>query len=127
VTAVLVDTSSFIAFLRGNDREAVPALILAGKVILSSVVKLELLAGVRRHEAGQLRELLSGLALLDDFPPPAICESLLARARGRGLLGGLPDLMILADCYRSGARLMTSDTKLKALARELEFKIHEMD
>lgn len=122
---ILIDTSVFIDFLRGNDSESVPALILAGRVILSSVVRLELLAGVRRREASQLTELLSGMAQLEDFPPTPICQSLLTRARGRGLLGGLPDIMILADCSRSGAHLMTTDTKLVALARELRIKLYE--
>ncbi len=125
MTSVVVDTSSFIEFLRGNDHETLPSLILARKVILSSVVKLELLAGVRRQEASQLEELLSGLTQFNDFPAVTICQSLLTRARGRGLLGGLPDIMILADCHRSGALLMTSDAKLTALARELKFKIYE--
>ena len=120
---VLVDTSSFIAFLRGDDLETLPPLILSGWVVLSSVVKLELLAGVRRSEVPTLEDLLSGLTGLETLPPVEHCTRLLSRARGRGLLGGLPDLMILADCERASARLLTLDGKLRKLATELRIPI----
>lgn len=95
-------------------------LILAGHVVLSAVVKLELLAGVRKNEARTLEDLLSGLRGPGDFPSTESCNALLKRARGRGLLGGIPDLMILADCKRTGSSLMSLDAKLLKLANELK-------
>ncbi len=119
MSSLLVDTSCFIAFLRGRDRETLPPLILSGHVVLSAVVKLELLAGVRKDEALILEELLSGLHELSDFPPIEHCQRLLTLARGRGLLGGIPDLMILADCERTKSTLLSADRKLLKLAKEL--------
>ena len=127
MSAVLVDTSCFIEFLRGNDHETLPALILSGRVILSAVVRIELLAGVRKSEHAELDELLAGLAQLKDFPPVQNCQTILTRARGRGLLGGIPDLIILADCERSGARLLSSDSKLVKLAKELKFRVLDLN
>lgn len=123
MTSVLVDTSSLIEFLRGDDLETVPALILSGNVILSAIVKLELLAGVRKSELDQLDELLSGLTQLDECPPIGLSRKLLSQARGRGLLGGILDLMILADCLRTGSRLLSSDAKLVKLAHELKIAV----
>lgn len=123
MTSILIDTSCFIEFLRGEDSETVPALILAGKVILSSVVKLELLAEVRKSELLTLDELLSGLAQLEDFPPVDLTQKLLTRARGRGSFGGISDLMILSDCARTGSHLLSSDTKMVKLAQELKIKL----
>ena len=120
MSSLLVDTSCFIAFLRGQDRETLPPLILSGHVVLSAVVKLELLAGVRKDEALILEELLSGLRELSDFPPIEHCQRLLTLARGRGLLGGIPDLMILADCERTNSKLLSVDRKLLKLAKELK-------
>ena len=120
---IVVDTSCFIAFLRGDDRTTLPPLILSGAVVLSSVVKLELLAGVRRAERAVLQELLAGLQELRDFPPVELCLKLLNLARGRGLLGGIPDLMIMADCERSHSALFTRDAKLAKLANEVRIEL----
>ena len=124
MSSILVDTSRFVDFLRGVDSHSLPPLILSGRVILSAVVKLELLAGVRKSESKALESLLSGLVQIETFAPVAQCQRLLVRARGSGLLGGLPDLMILADCERTQSALFSSDGKLIKLAQALKIPLY---
>ena len=116
---VVVDTSVLINYLRGDSLPEFEALVLNGEVLLSKVVKLELLSGVRKKEVKSLEILFEGLVELADFASSTLCEKLLNRARGRGLFGGLPDLMILADAVQNQARLFTHDEKQRALAVEL--------
>ena len=127
MSSIVIDTSSFIAFLRGEDKETLPALLLSRHVILSAVVKLELLAGVRRSEVTLLEDLLGGLPQLPELPPVEHCKKLLKIARGRGLFGGLTDIMILADCERTKSVLFTLDKKLLKLSQELKIQRLEID
>ena len=127
MSSIIVDTSFFIDFLRGKDLESLPPLIIAGQITLSAVVKLELLAGVRKSEMTLLEDLLTGLNQLSDLPPIPLCQKMLSLARGRGILGGIPDLMILADCERTNSTLLTLDRKLIKLAQQLKIKIWEIE
>ena len=70
-----------------------------------------------------MEKLFSGLRLIPEFPPARLVQELLIRARGRGLLGGFPDLMLLADAQREKAPLYTLDRKLARLATELKVKL----
>ena len=112
MSSIIVDTSVFIDFLRGHDLESLPPLILSGRITLSAIVKLELLAGALKSESNLLEDLLSGLNKIPSLPTVPECQSILSRARGRGLLTGVPDLMILADCERTQSALLTLDGKL---------------
>jgi predicted nucleic acid-binding protein len=120
---VIVDTSVLIDFLRGTSLPAFEALVLEGKILLSKVVKLELLAGTKKSETSGLMTLLDGLIELPNFAAAITCEKLLHRARGRGLFGGLPDLMILADVVEQKGLLYTHDAKQSRLAEEIKLSL----
>lgn len=118
MSGVLVDTSVFIEYLRGESDDALAVLILQNEVLLSPVVRLELLAGVAKGQLKELKRLLSALRTIEAFAAPDECQALLEAARGSGLFGGIPDLLILADAKRHHAPLFTYDKKMKALAQK---------
>ena len=116
---VVVDTSVFIQYLRGDADDALAVLTLKNRVLLSPVVRLELLAGVRKSELKTINRLCNALRPIQSFAEPTECEKLLNRARGTGLLGGIPDLLIIADALRHRALLFSYDLKMKQLGSKL--------
>ena len=122
---VLVDSSVFIEFLRGRGDGTLEVLLLNNQVLLSQVARIELFAGSRRKEDRIMDKLLAGLRQIPEFPPATLVQEILIRVRGRGLLGGFPDLMLLADAQREKAPLYTLDRKLARLATELKVKLFQ--
>jgi len=100
---IIVDTSIFIDFLRADsfsnkERASLfDQLIIDDRIILSEVVKLELLMGVRKAERFALARMLGFLRKRGSFPTSKKCEELLGLAKNKGLTLGIPDLMILAE------------------------------
>lgn len=117
---VLVDTSSFIDCFRGGAENEVPGLALLDKIILSKVVRLELLKGTKRKDRKKLLVFLEGLHQIEEFPSVEDVEDILLRLHGRGLNVGLPDMMILSDAIRSSSFLLTADVPLREAARLLK-------
>lgn len=116
---VVVDTSVFIEYLRGTADDALAVLTLKNQVLLSPVVRLELLAGVRKAESKVIEKLCNALLPIESFASPRECEKLLNRARGSGLFGGICDLLILVDVLRYNALLFSYDQKMIKLASKL--------
>ncbi len=123
---VLVDTSVFIDYLRGGKDDTLSILILNNQVLLSPVVRLELLAGVRRKELSQLERILNSLIPIEKFRSVLEYEKILFKAKSSGLIGGLPDLFILADTIYSKAILFSIDEKMLNLANKLRIKTLEI-
>ncbi len=67
--------------------------------------------------------ILNVLILIDSFITPKLCESILHKAKGSGLLGGLPDLLIIADAVFNKATLYTGDKKMVKLAENLKVEV----
>jgi predicted nucleic acid-binding protein len=120
---VVVDTSVFIKYLRGDADETLSVLTLKNRVLLSPVVRLELLAGVRKRERKSVLKFCDALRPVEQFVSPQECEKLLGRARGSGLFGGIPDLLIIGDAIRYRAHLFTYDEKMKSLGKKLGAKL----
>lgn len=120
---VVVDTSVFIKYLRGDGDDTLSVLTLKNRVLLSPVVRLELLAGVRKKELKSIEKLCNALRPVQQFSSPADCEKLLNRARGSGLVGGIPDLLIIADAIRHKAHLFSYDEKMNSLGKKLGAKL----
>ena len=120
---MIVDTSVFVAYLRGEANDQLAALILNNQVVLSPVVRLELLAGVNKKQSHLLERLFSALHLVDNFPPPKDCEKLLKKAKGSGLFGGIPDLLIIAHAVLNKQILYTYDKKMQTLAKRLGARV----
>ncbi len=116
---VLVDTSVFVDFLRGKTDDVLSVLILNNQVLLSQVVRIELLAGVGKRDAKILSKLLLSLRVIPTFPSPGESVDLLEKVRSKGRYGGFADLLILADAVREKASLLTSDHKMALLAKQL--------
>lgn len=116
---VVVDTSVFIEYLRGSSDDALAVLILKNRVLLSPVVRLELLAGVKKSELKTIERLCNALRRIETFASLPECERLLNRARGSGLFGGIPDLLVIADALRHRALLFSNDQKMKKLGGKL--------
>lgn len=116
---VVVDTSVFIQYLRGDSDDSLAVLVLKNRVLLSPVVRLELLAGVRKSEIRTIERLCDALRGIESFAEPRECERLLGLARGSGLFGGIPDLLIIADALRHRSRLFSYDRKMIRLAKKL--------
>lgn len=123
IELVVVDTSVFIEYLRGSSDDALAVLILKNRVLLSPVVRLELLSGVRKAEHRTIERLCNALRPIDTFASPSECEHLLSQAKGTGLLGGIPDLLIIADALRHRAMLFSYDQKMKKLSNKLGVKL----
>jgi len=119
---VIVDTSVFIDYLRGGADDTLSLLILNNQVLLSPVVKLELLSGVGKKDISQLEKLFSVLIPIDSFVEPEFCEKILHKAKGSGLLGGIPDLLILAEVVFHKSILFSIDKKMMKLAEKMKIK-----
>lgn len=120
---VVVDTSVFVKYLRGHADDTLSVLTLKNKVLLSPVVRLELLAGVRKKELKSVTKLCDALRPIEEFASLGECEKLLGKARGSGLFGGIPDLLIIADAIRLKAHLFSYDEKMNSLGKKLGAKL----
>ena len=117
IKKVVVDTSSFIEYFRYGKEEYIPALALSDSIIVSNIVRLELLKGTKRSDRKVLLKFLDGLIQLEELPPAKLCESLLLKLHSRGLSLGIADLITLADTVRSKSLLLTSDRELEKAAK----------
>ena len=120
---LLIDTSVIIDFLRGQSDEILEFALLNSQALLSTMVRLELLAGSRKAETKVLSAFMDAFVAIPDLPLSQQCEKLLMRARGSGLMGGIPDIIILADLQRTESVLYTVDRKLKLLAKKLRLPV----
>lgn len=115
---ILVDTSVWIAHLRGTNRALATALD-AGRVLMHPFVLAELACGNLRNRG----ELLGLMRSLPAAPVATEDEALTYIERnalmGRGI--GYIDVHLLASAALAGtARLWTTDGRLKAVAADLE-------
>lgn len=120
---VLVDTSSFIEYLRYGKGELLPALALNDSIVLSNIVKLELLKGASKADRKKLLNFLEGFLVINDFPSANTCQQLLCKLQDKGLSLGIADLLILADAYENKCVLLTHDDPLKKAAKMVSVKI----
>lgn len=117
---VLVDTSSFIEYFRDSKESIVPQLAINDEIILSKIVRLELLKGTGKQDRTVLLNFLDGLFQIDEFPSSEVVEKLLLQLHGRGFNLGFADLLILADVVRTKSRLLTADKALRKAAIALK-------
>jgi len=122
-SGVVVDTSVFVNFLRYGQCDILSILAAEDLVILSKIVRLELLKGAKRRDRKLLLTFLEGLREIEDFSPPDYVERLLLQLHGRGLNLGLADLLILSDASRLGVPLLTSDMALAEAAKILKIAL----
>lgn len=120
---VLVDTSSFIEYLRYGNDNLIPALALNDSIVLSNIVRLELLKGASKGDRKKLLNFLEGLLSIKNFPSTETCQKLLYKLQDKGLSLGIADLLILADAFENKCALLTNDGQLKKAARLVSVKL----
>lgn len=118
---ILVDTSSWIHFLRPKgDRDVrarVERALTEGEACWCGLVRLELWIGARgQREGAVLRDLEKALPeLLIDDAVWAESYELARRARGRGITIPATDVLIAACANYHGASIETADSDFESL------------
>ncbi len=113
---ILVDTSVFIDFFRGKPTTELERLLRQDLVALSTLVRLELIQGLRRNEAHALNRLLSGLREVPiDRETWRLAEQILWDIKGEGLTLGIPDLLLAAQAQQTGFPVLSLDKVFQRL------------
>lgn len=117
MTAVMVDTSVWIDYFRGQrgaKTDLLDSLLEADRVVLCGVVEMELLRGVRAHERKRLRDLLTALPYVDtgrlEF---TAAGERLCRLREDGVTIPATDALIAAVCKANNLDLLTTDAHFR--------------
>lgn len=122
---ILVDTSVFIDFFRSVQVHELESLILSQRVILSSLVRLELLQGVRKNEMSRLAYFLEGLSLatptLTTFN---YAENLLTQVKSKGLTLGIVDLLLAAQAVELNCPLYSEDKVFIQITRNTSLRLY---
>lgn len=123
MNGVLVDTSAWIDFFRGNAAAVrrVDPLLASGDVAVMGAVFAEVVSGAQNRQNFDRLSVL--LRSLDWIEPPAsawdrIAETRFTLAR-QGTQVHLVDLLIAATALHSGHTLLTRDRDFRAIARVL--------
>ena len=119
---ILVDSSSWIHFLRPNGdpkvRSRVEAALTSGEACWCPLVRLELWNGAAgdrdRKSLRDFEDVLLEIAIDDDVWASAY--ELARRARGAGVSVPATDILIAACARRHGADLETADSDFERLA-----------
>lgn len=115
---VLVDTSVFIDFLRGQPARNFEQLLHSNCVLLCPYVRLELIQGVRQSETPLLMRLLGGIPQVPHRPEIlGLAESLILSLKGSGLNVGLVDVLIAAQAMYVRASILSSDRVFQKLSK----------
>ncbi len=119
MSALVVDTSSWIAYFAGRGGEEIDAALAEGRVLLSPVVAAELLSGTL--DAGQrseLEDLLSDLSLCGaDLAHWFRVGRLRAALRAKGVTVSTPDAHVAQCALDCRGTLLTEDRVFRQIAR----------
>ena len=110
---VLIDTSAWVAALRGDDpavQKAVDDLLEADRALFCGVVEMELLHGMRLKEREKLLSLFRALRFLEiDREDWRAAGYLLNDLRCRGRVVPATDALLAVLCLRHKVPLLTLD------------------
>ena len=127
VSALVIDTSVWVAYFRGEPLPELERVLAAGLVVLSPLVLAELLsAPLSTKRRADLADLLLDLPL---HPTPfehwAAVGELRAGAAGKGISVSTPDAHV-AQCARDidGGRLWSRDRIFGRLARVSDLRLY---
>lgn len=123
---VLLDTSVLIDFLKSksNKNSSIRKILEDDKGVLSPLVKLELLMGVKKEERKDLEYILEGLRpaniSLELFK---VAEKLIPLVRKEGIQPGLIDYLIVLQALADGYDIATNDKVLSKVCKALGVKV----
>lgn len=126
---ILLDTSAWVEFLRGNDTWVGNEVdrLLATDIAICDAVSMEVLAGAR-HEAHliDLRSLLARSVVLPTFPSDYDDAAALYRTcrRNGSTVRKMIDCLIAAVAIRSGVPVLHADSDFDELERWTRLTVH---
>ena len=126
---VLVDTSIWVAYLRGTASSlivrAMNKLLDRHEIAITPVIRLELLRGASTEEAGTLADAMVGLHQLPfEHPHWERADRLVMELRAKGLTLSFADLLIATSALEHNIRLYHQDDTFETAARCTSLKVY---
>jgi tRNA(fMet)-specific endonuclease VapC len=125
VSALVVDTSSWIAWLAGGGSSLVEEALEEGRLHLPVIVAAELLSGrLGAPERAELQDMLSDLPAVGTDPEHWFrVGKLRAELRAKGLSVSTPDAHVAQCAIDTGGVLLTEDRVFERIARVVPLQV----
>jgi tRNA(fMet)-specific endonuclease VapC len=125
VSALVVDTSSWIAWLAGGGSSLVDEALEEGRLHLPVIVAAELLSGrLGAPERAELQDMLSDLPAVGTDPEHWFrVGKLRAELRAKGLSVSTPDAHVAQCAIDTGGVLLTEDRVFERIARVVPLQV----
>jgi len=125
VSALVVDTSSWIAWLAGGGSSLVDEALAEGRLHLPVIVSAELLSGrLDDSERAELQDMLSDLPAVGTDPAHWFSVGKLRAAlRGKGLSVSTPDAHVAQCAIETGGVLLTEDRVFEKIAKIVPLRL----
>jgi predicted nucleic acid-binding protein len=125
VSALVVDTSSWIAWLAGGGSPLVDEALEEGRLHLPVIVSAELLSGrLDESERAELQDMLSDLPPVGTDPAHWFrVGELRAGLRAKGLSVSTPDAHVAQSAIEIGGLLLTEDRVFEKIARVVPLRL----
>jgi hypothetical protein len=125
VSALVVDTSSWIAWLAGGGSSLVDEALEEGRLHLPVLVAAELLSGrLDASERAELQDMLSDLPAVGTEPEHWFrVGKLRAELRAKGLSVSTPDAHVAQCAIDTGGVLLTEDRVFEKIAKVVPLKV----
>ena len=125
MSALVVDTSSWIAWLAGGGSSLVDEALEEGRLHLPVIVAAELLSGrLDASERAELQDMLSDLPAVGADPEHWFrVGKLRAGLRARGLSVSTPDAHVAQCAIDTGGVLLTEDRVFEKIAKVVPLKV----
>jgi predicted nucleic acid-binding protein len=125
VSALVVDTSSWIAWLAGGGSSLVDEALEEGRLHLPVIVAAELLSGrLDASERAELQDMLSDLPAVGTDPEHWFrVGKLRAELRAKGLSVSTPDAHVAQCAIDTGGVLLSEDRVFEKIARVLPLRV----
>ncbi len=120
---ILADTSAWVEYLRGTGSAAhtrMRTAMMAAEIAVCDAVRMEVLAGARRHQhLRDLRRLLDRAETIETLPPDYDAAASIYRScrRHGETPRSLIDCLIAAIAFRAGAGVLHADRDFNVIAR----------
>ncbi len=129
MSKILVDTSVWIAYFKGDEKiKDLDKEIDANRICVNELILSELLPAVKLKSENRLADLLESVNKLPlNIDWEEIREYQLINLRQGINKVGIPDLIILQNAVSSGVDLLTLDKHFKLMAKHIDFEINILD